>query len=273
MYIVGWWRKQRRLAPTALGAGQSKQELLRCGAAELRVSCALAARDRTPRRPPQPDFMSCRHSAAFTRLYLQRFFSVSAPQRARHRSHYDALGVGHRADRKEIKHAFYELSKKHHPDRNPGNADAHKEFVKISEAYEILSDDRKRREYDLSLPHGHVHRDTSHHTGSRSTGYGPRRPAASRHFRQHDTIRNHEARHTTGSFRGRSTGGFNHEAHYESHYGEADTNSTAPRKERGTRTAKKPPSAAPETYTLPQIVHFAGVLTTFMLVLYALRSS
>jgi hypothetical protein len=48
----------------------------------------------------------------------------------------------------EIKRAFYDISKKYHPDLNPGNPEALKKFLDLSEAYEILSNPRLRRSYD-----------------------------------------------------------------------------------------------------------------------------
>ncbi|UJR10002.1 hypothetical protein I4U23_014225 [Adineta vaga] len=66
-------------------------------------------------------------------------------------SHYDALGVNANASTKEIKSAFYKLSKKHHPDVNPNDTNASHTFSTISNAYDILGDPVKRREYDAEL--------------------------------------------------------------------------------------------------------------------------
>jgi len=62
--------------------------------------------------------------------------------------YYALLGVSRNADIKEIKRAYRDLSKKYHPDKNPDNEEAHDKYVKIAEAYEVLSDDEKRRIYD-----------------------------------------------------------------------------------------------------------------------------
>ena len=71
---------------------------------------------------------------------------------------YDILGVSSDASEAEIKKAYRTLSLKHHPDRNPDNIDAAKEkFQKISEAYEHLSDDGKRKQYDHELKFGQGH--------------------------------------------------------------------------------------------------------------------
>jgi DnaJ-class molecular chaperone len=60
------------------------------------------------------------------------------------------LGVKKPDDKKAIKKAYHKLSLKWHPDRNPDNvAEATEVFKKIGEAYDVLSDDRKREIYDL----------------------------------------------------------------------------------------------------------------------------
>ncbi|XP_035682014.1 dnaJ homolog subfamily A member 3, mitochondrial-like isoform X2 [Branchiostoma floridae] len=60
---------------------------------------------------------------------------------------YKILGVSKNASQKDIKKAYYQLAKKWHPDTNK-DADAGKKFAEVAEAYEILGDDQKRREYD-----------------------------------------------------------------------------------------------------------------------------
>jgi molecular chaperone DnaJ len=64
------------------------------------------------------------------------------------RDYYEVLGLARNASEAEIKKAYRRLAMKHHPDRNPGDKEAEEHFKECKEAYEILSDDRKRAAYD-----------------------------------------------------------------------------------------------------------------------------
>jgi DnaJ-class molecular chaperone len=64
-------------------------------------------------------------------------------------SFYSVLGVSKQASKDEIKKAYRTLQMKFHPDRNIGSEEAHTMTQKINEAYETLSDDQKRAEYDM----------------------------------------------------------------------------------------------------------------------------
>ena len=61
---------------------------------------------------------------------------------------YQVLGVSKTAAQDEIRSAYRKLAKQHHPDLNPGNAEAEKRFKEISNAYEIVGDEAKRKRYD-----------------------------------------------------------------------------------------------------------------------------
>ena len=69
------------------------------------------------------------------------------------RDYYDILGVNNSASKDEIKKAYRTTAFKYHPDKNPGNKAAEDKFKEASEAYGILSDDKKKTNYD---PFGHA---------------------------------------------------------------------------------------------------------------------
>jgi molecular chaperone DnaJ len=81
------------------------------------------------------------------------------------RDYYEVLGVDKNADEAALKKAYRVLAKKYHPDMNPGDAEAEKKFKEASEAYAVLSDPEKRRQYDQF---GHAAFDGSAGAG----GYG-----------------------------------------------------------------------------------------------------
>jgi len=64
------------------------------------------------------------------------------------RDYYEVLGVEKAASIDDIKKAYRKLALKHHPDRNPGDKDAETKFKEAAEAYDVLGDEQKRRQYD-----------------------------------------------------------------------------------------------------------------------------
>ncbi len=78
------------------------------------------------------------------------------------RDYYEILGVDRNASIEEIKSQYRKLAMQYHPDRNPGNKEAEEKFKEATEAYGVLIDENKRRQYDR---YGH--------DGLRNAGYSP----------------------------------------------------------------------------------------------------
>ena len=81
-------------------------------------------------------------SCSFKRI--ERKVKVMADKR----DYYEVLGVSRDADDATIKKAYRKLAKKYHPDTNPGDKEAEAKFKEASEAYAVLSDAQKRKQYD-----------------------------------------------------------------------------------------------------------------------------
>ena len=62
--------------------------------------------------------------------------------------YYELLGVPRKASAKDIRTAFRKLARKYHPDLNPGDKAAEEKFKQLQEAYDVLSDSKKRQMYD-----------------------------------------------------------------------------------------------------------------------------
>ena len=65
------------------------------------------------------------------------------------KDYYKSLGVSKSASEKEIKKAYRKQALKYHPDRNKGDKGAEEKFKDVSEAYAVLSDSEKRKQYDM----------------------------------------------------------------------------------------------------------------------------
>src|SRR5512139_1100654 len=86
------------------------------------------------------------------------------------RDYYDVLGVRKGASEADIKKAFRKMARKYHPDVNPGDKAAEQKFKELNEAYEVLSDTKKRQQYDQF---GHAAFDQTSGPGAgQQAGYG-----------------------------------------------------------------------------------------------------
>ncbi|KAH6574312.1 hypothetical protein BASA50_009911 [Batrachochytrium salamandrivorans] len=154
----------------------------------------------------------------------------------RKKSFYDVLDLPRSSDKKEIKRKFYELSMKYHPDKNQEDESAHIRFLEISEAYSVLGNDVKRRDYDLdhdtSTTFGDSARNSRTGPGHAAYGHSPytRHPLKSK-LRPDDYIQYRAPGSGPGGtyagFNGPKSAGqhrpaFDFYTHQESHYGPAE---------------------------------------------------
>ncbi|MEG1862019.1 MAG: molecular chaperone DnaJ [Oscillospiraceae bacterium] len=87
---------------------------------------------------------------------------------AEKRDYYEVLGIDKKASDADIKAAYRKKAKKYHPDLNPGDAQAEKNFKEANEAYEILSNPEKKQRYDA---YGHAGVDPNYGAGGGYGGY------------------------------------------------------------------------------------------------------
>ena len=119
------------------------------------------------------------------------------------KDYYKSLGVTKTATAAEIKKSYRKLARELHPDKNPGNAESERRFKEVSEAYDVLSDDAKRKEYDeaRSLFAGGAYR------GGFGGGYPPPNPGGSQTFDMSGPVRRRGERGQRRRERGRGRDG------------------------------------------------------------------
>jgi len=69
-------------------------------------------------------------------------------------NYYDILGVSKSASHDEIKQSFRNLALKYHPDKNKNSDQSKQKFMQVVEAYEVLSDQQARKNYDITTSNG-----------------------------------------------------------------------------------------------------------------------
>jgi DnaJ-class molecular chaperone len=84
-------------------------------------------------------------------------------------NHYEVLGVSNNASQADIRRSFRYLALKHHPDKNRNSEESKQKFMQIVEAYEILSDEQARKNYDMAASYNHY---DNHYQHAYYTSYG-----------------------------------------------------------------------------------------------------
>ncbi|KAL3943809.1 MAG: hypothetical protein SGBAC_002138, partial [Bacillariaceae sp.] len=106
---------------------------------------------------------------------------------------YEVLGLSQDATEADIKKSYRKLALKHHPDKQTteeGRKNAHAKFAKISNAYELLSDAKKKQEYDYQRKYGTTTGGRPRDRGSSSSSSNPRQRSRD-HFEEHFHHHNH----------------------------------------------------------------------------------
>ncbi|KAF8421928.1 hypothetical protein EV426DRAFT_699414 [Tirmania nivea] len=122
--------------------------------------------------------LSCGRFLVASSLQTYSKFHSTALRAAKESTHYDILNLPYNATAAEIKRRYYELSKAHHPDRNPKDPDAAGRFARISDAYAVIGNTVKREKYDrdITRSHGIRHQRPSGPAGGRpASGLSRRR--------------------------------------------------------------------------------------------------
>lgn len=91
----------------------------------------------------------CALKTEYFKICSVKYYSTR--EKTRKKNFYKVLGVSPKATQAQIKNAFYKLSITHHPDKHKGSEESHETFQKISEAYNVLSNQETRKQYDREL--------------------------------------------------------------------------------------------------------------------------
>ncbi|KAI9259917.1 DnaJ domain-containing protein, partial [Sporodiniella umbellata] len=141
-------------------------------------------------------------------MFTRRLLHSTGFLRQSHKDYYQILQISPQADKKLIKHHYYRLSKKYHPDLNPNNDEARQKFLEINEAYAILGNEANRRQYD----HGSIVH--SPMTEERSQSHY----AHAWHFKRRTSRNTGSASARAQAEQRTQEGHFNHREHYTRHY-------------------------------------------------------
>lgn len=202
--------------------------------APFRAAAHLAAAADCRTRPPPATFSCFFHSSP-----VLRRDDIDS------KNHYETLGVQTSASPKDIKRSFYHLSKTHHPDHNRDDPLASKRFMRISEAYSVLSHTERRAKYDRDVLRLHEQRSAAaggpgspQHRGASYSSTGPAggRPASGLSRRRgtfrgpppsfyrsggwgaHGAKRSQAHEESTSGTGGSSSSGNHHDAHHHGHH-------------------------------------------------------
>lgn len=153
------------------------------------------------------------------------------PSSATKQDYYETLGVGRSANADEIRKAYRKLARKYHPDLNPGDKAAEERFKKVQEAYDVLSDENKRKVFDQ---YG-FYSDSIPPNGGGAPGGGPGFGGFdfNEYLRQQQAAGNAGGRAGAGGFAG-GGGGFRDIFSQFFRGGAAGTGPVTPEPERGT---------------------------------------
>lgn len=150
-----------------------------------------------------------------TKLFLKKYSTSNSAAGAQ--NYYNLLEISNTAEKNEIKGSFYRLSMLYHPDRNPNDEAAHQKFLKINEAYSVLSDEVRRKDYDRMFS---TKTQSSHYFSNRFR----QRPVSSQ-VRQYPS----NVKFRPGSNpRQQDKPKFNNEEHQRNHYPESSSINNTP---------------------------------------------